>query len=194
MHHRSLIILPDDTMQPLQDAIDRAHRSIRIKMFIFSDNNLIDAIIAAHVRGVQVRVLLNPARRNGVEENEEAREQLERAGVEVRDSNPAFGMTHEKSMVVDEEKAFIQSLNWDRKHHHDIRDYGLVTSFPSEVNEVIKCFEADWDQKSFDSSESALLVWCPGNGRARIAHLIDRAEHPSMYRTTVTRTWRSLSD
>ena len=81
-------------------------------MFIFTDASLLDAVIAAHRRGVNVRIMLNPRRRNGVSENDESRSKLEAAGIEVRDSNPAFDLTHEKSMVVDDKTAFVKSLNW----------------------------------------------------------------------------------
>ena len=58
---RYLIVMPDDTAQPLLDAIDAAGKSLRIKMFLFSDPRLIDAVIAAHRRSVEVRIMLNPA-------------------------------------------------------------------------------------------------------------------------------------
>ena len=64
---RSLIVLPDDTAQPILDAIAGATKSIRIKMFLFSDPSLLKAVIAAHQRGVDVRIMLNPARRDGKE-------------------------------------------------------------------------------------------------------------------------------
>lgn len=56
-------------------------------MFLITDDTLINAVIAAHQRGVKVRVLLNPARRSGESENEEARKRPTDAGVAVRDSN-----------------------------------------------------------------------------------------------------------
>jgi hypothetical protein len=34
---RSLIVMPDDTAKPILDAIDAATKSLRVKMFIFSD-------------------------------------------------------------------------------------------------------------------------------------------------------------
>ena len=55
-----LIVLPDDTARPILDAIDQAKKSLRIKMFVFSDPVLLQAVIAAHQRGVKVRVMLNP--------------------------------------------------------------------------------------------------------------------------------------
>src|ERR1700761_3241285 len=109
---RSIIILPDDSAKPLLDAIGAARHSIRVKMFVFSDPSLLDALVAARKRGVKVRVMLNPERRDGKEENAEARQALTQAGIEVIDSNPSFDLTHEKSMVVDEKTAFVQSLTW----------------------------------------------------------------------------------
>ena len=35
--HRSLIVLPDDAAKPILDAIAAAQKSLRVKMFVFSD-------------------------------------------------------------------------------------------------------------------------------------------------------------
>jgi len=174
---RSLVVLPDDSAQPILDAINGATKSLRVKMFVFSDPALLKAVIEAHHRKVKVRVMLNPARRSGEAENEESRKMLTKAGVEVIDSNPAFDLTHEKSMVVDDRTAFVKSLNWETKNLTETRDYAVVTDHSHEVNEIIDCFEADWHRKSFDPGEHAHLIWCCGNGRDRIAEFIDLAKH-----------------
>jgi phosphatidylserine/phosphatidylglycerophosphate/cardiolipin synthase-like enzyme len=171
---RSLIVLPDDSVQPILDAIDGAKKSLRIKMFIFTDPSLLDAVIAAHRRGVNVRIMLNPKRRNGVSENDETRSKLEAAGIEVRDSNPAFDLTHEKSMVVDDKTAFVKSLNWQTKNLTGTRDYAIITRHAHEVEEIINGFEADWSRQDFDSRH---LIWCRGNGRERITQFINQAKH-----------------
>jgi cardiolipin synthase A/B len=174
---RALIILPDDSAQPIIDAIDAAVSSIRIKMFAFSHPPLIQAVLKAHRRGVQVRVMLNPARRSGESDNDSARDALTSAGVEVRRTNPAFEVTHEKSMVVDDEHAFVESLNWTTEGLTSTRDYAVVTPSASEVAEIIDCFEADWSGEHFDPGTGAQLVWCPINGRTRIAEFIDRTRY-----------------
>ncbi len=107
---RSLIVLPNDSAKPIIDAIGAARRSLRIKMFVFSDRTLLNAVVAAGRRGVKVQVMLNPARRSGERDNEHTRKLLERARVRVRDANPAFDLTHEKSMVVDDAAAFVKSF------------------------------------------------------------------------------------
>ena len=82
-------------------------------MFLFTDPALLNAVVAAKRRGVHVRVMLNPARRSGETENEEARKTLVAAGIDVRDSSPAFAVTHQKSMVIDDATGFVESLNWE---------------------------------------------------------------------------------
>ena len=177
MSDRSLIVLPDESSKPILDAIIAAKKSLQVKMFVFSDPDLLRAVIAAHQRGVKVRVMLNAARRSGEDDNETVRKALEHAGIEPKDSNPEFGITHEKSMVVDEEIAFVKSLNWVTKNLTETRDYAITTTHPHEVKEVIECFDADWHRKEFKPGLSAHLIWCPVNGRERIAQFIDEVKH-----------------
>ena len=177
MSHRSIIIFPDDTAFEIMNAIETATESLRIKMFLFSDPGLINAVIAAKKRGVKVKVMLNPSRNNGEEENQETRKMLEEAGIEVRDSNPFFSITHEKSMVIDERMAFIKSLNWETKNLTETRDYAIITTHLHEVKEIIQCFEADWYRHNFEPDENMNLIWCSNNGRTRIARFIDETKH-----------------
>jgi cardiolipin synthase len=173
---RSLIVMPDDSAKPILDAINGATKSLRVKMFLFSDPSILKAVIDAQRRGVNVRVMLNPARRDGESENKESHKQLAAAGVAVIDSNPEYDVTHEKSMVVDDTTAFVNSLNWDTKNLTETRDYAIVTSHAHEVAEVIECFEADWHRKPFKGGDDSRLIWCCGNGRERIAQFIDAAK------------------
>ena len=175
MHH-SLIVLPDDGAQPIVDALAAAKRSLNIRMFLFTDPTLIAGVLAAHRRGVKVRVMLNPARRSGEAENKESREVLRKAGIEVRDSNPAFDLTHQKSMVIDGETGFVESLNWETRDLTETRDYAVVTTNRHEVAEMVACFDADWARQKFAPSADSKLIWCPDNGREKIAAFIDAAK------------------
>jgi phosphatidylserine/phosphatidylglycerophosphate/cardiolipin synthase-like enzyme len=95
----------------------------------------------------------------------------------VKDANPAFAVTHEKSMVVDDATAFVTSFNWTTRNLIETRDYGIVTQRRREVAEISECFEADWQRQAFDPSDRSHLIWCPGPGRDRICRLIDQARH-----------------
>jgi phosphatidylserine/phosphatidylglycerophosphate/cardiolipin synthase-like enzyme len=174
MSFRSLVVLPDDSAKPILEAIRRAAKSLRVKMFVFSSPALLKAVIAAHRRGVKVQVMLNSVRRTGVADNDDTRQKLARAGIEVAEGNPAFDLTHEKSMVVDEATAFVKSLNWATRNLTGTRDYAVVTSHRREVREIVDCFEADWRRRRFGADAGAHLIWCPG-GRDRITRFIDEA-------------------
>ncbi len=176
MHH-TLIVLPDDSAKPIVDALAGAKRSLNIRMFLFTDPTLQDAVVAAHRRGVKVRVMLNPARRSGEEENKESRKVLARAGIEVRDSNPEFDLTHQKSMVIDDETGFVESLNWETRDLTETRDYAVTTTNRREVDEMVACFDADWERTAFAPGSKSRLIWCPNHGRERIAEFIDAAKH-----------------
>jgi phosphatidylserine/phosphatidylglycerophosphate/cardiolipin synthase-like enzyme len=120
--------------------------------------------------------MLNPSRRSGEIENEQSRAALVDAGIEVRDGNPRFDLTHQKSMVVDHQVGFVESLNWELKDLTETRDYAVVTTHDLETREMVACFDADWAQEEFTPHADSRLIWCPDNGRQRVAAFIDGAE------------------
>ena len=176
----SLIVQPDDGIAPILNALEGAKHSLDIKMFQFTDPVLIEAVIKAHKRGVKVRVMLNPSRFTGEHDNDEAFELFKNAKVPIKDTNPKYPITHEKSMVVDGKQAFIMSLNWAPKYFGLTRDYGLVTNDPAEVSEVAGCFEADWNRVDFTPPPVSNLIWSVGRSRQEVIDFINGAEH-SLY-------------
>ncbi|HUL51285.1 MAG TPA: phospholipase D-like domain-containing protein [Candidatus Nitrosotalea sp.] len=112
------------------------------------------------------------------------RKALAQPGIDTKNSNPDFGITHEKSMVIDEEVAFVKSLNWASKNLTETRDYAITTPHPHKVAGIIAFFDADWHRKQFKPVESARLIWCPTNGRDRIARFIDEATQRRAFPTT----------
>jgi phosphatidylserine/phosphatidylglycerophosphate/cardiolipin synthase-like enzyme len=146
-------------------------------MFSVSDSRVLSALVKAHKRKVKIRVLLNRARHSGEIQNKGARTVLLDAGIDVLDTNPAFIVTHEKSMVVDDATAFIGSLNWDPDNFEETREFAVISNDSAEVAEVSECFEADWSRQPFEPRWPSNLIWCPGSGRGRIAQFIDDAKH-----------------
>jgi cardiolipin synthase A/B len=175
MLHR-LIVLPDDGPEAIIEPIRRARHTLNVRMFLFTDRSLLNAVIAARHRGVHVRVMLNPTRRDGSCDNEEVRDTLTAAGVDVRISSSAFAVTHQKSMVIDGSVGFIESFNWETRDLTQTRDYAVETTCHREIAEMVRCFDADWNQAPFAPAAGSSLIWCPNNGRQRIADFIDRAK------------------
>src|SRR5262249_7643946 len=152
---RTLFVMPEDGIAPIVNAVEGAESSLDIKMFLFTEPRLVNAVIAAHLRGVKTRVMLNPARRSGESENAGTHKALRDAGVEVKNTHPGYQVTHEKSLVVDRRLALIKSLNWAARNFTKTRDYALLTSDAQEVYEVSECFNADWERADFDGGMNA---------------------------------------
>ena len=147
-------------------------------MFVFSDPEPAQAVVAAHHRGVKVRVMLNPARRSGEDDNEEVRKALEHAGHRRERQQSAFGITHEKSMVVDE-AGRVREIAQLGDQEPD-RNPRLRRSSPRTRTGRAKSSRASTPTGTghdFKPGESAHLIWCPANGRERIAQFIDEAKH-----------------
>ena len=96
----------------------------------------------------------------------------------MNDSNPEFDLTHEKSMVVDDETAFVKSLNWETKNLTETRDYAIVTAAPPRGGgDRRRASRPTGTGRRSTPGASAHLIWCPINGRERIAQFIDQAKH-----------------
>ena len=176
---RSAIVLPDAGAAPIVALLQSAQASLRLKIVEFDAPELIEAVAAPARRGVKVRVLFNKAGRGGVSDNAAARAALQAAGVEVADAPHKLSVVHEKSLVVDDERALVMSCDWTAAGLAEARDYALLTKHRREVEEIAACFDADWAHQAFKPHGHGRLrlVWGPLNARQRIADFIDAARH-----------------
>jgi cardiolipin synthase len=186
-----LIVEPDDGLGPVLDFIESAETTLRIKQFTFNEEQLLDAVIARRKAGVDVRVMLNCTKSGGERANDETFARLEAAGVSVAWTNPAFYVTHEKSMVADSRAAMIATFNLAIKYFTRTRDFGVVTTDPAQVAQIIEVFEADWAHRDWVPTANAGLLWSNSNSRLVMAQFIDSAQtrldiqHPKFVDTVI---------
>jgi phosphatidylserine/phosphatidylglycerophosphate/cardiolipin synthase-like enzyme len=171
-----VLVQPEDGTEPVAALIAGARASVRVKMFTFTEPALIDALVQAQARGVAVRVMLNPARSSGSRANDETLATLRAAGVDAQWSNPAFAVTHEKSMVVDDRMALVATFNFVDKYFSLTRDYGLILEAPEAAGEIAACFDADWRREAFTPPEASALLWSNRNARRVMSAFIDAAQ------------------
>ena len=172
-----IIVEPDDGVRPVHDFIDSAQTSLLVKQFTFTEPELIEAVIERHKAGVDVRVMLNPARSGGDRANDETFEAFESAGVPVQWCSPKFYVTHEKSIVVDGVVALVATFNLCTKYFTATRDYGVFTDDPRHIEQVVEVFDADWEHRDWTPSTYDGLLWSNSNSRLHMARFIDSAEH-----------------
>jgi len=172
-----LIVEPDDGVEPVRELILSAQNSLLIKQFTFTEAILIDAVIERRNAGVDVRVMLNPARSGGDRANDETFQRFADAGIAVKWSNPKFYVTHEKSIVADDRAALVATFNLCTKYFTMTRDYGVITHDPVHVAQIIEVFNADWQEQDWTCSAYEGLLWSNSNSRYHMAQFIDTAKY-----------------
>jgi cardiolipin synthase len=175
---RTLVIVqPDDGVAPVLSLIESARQSVLIKQFTFTHAAIAESVIEAHRTGRDVRVMLNPHRSSGDRANDATYAALEAAGVPIQWSSPAFAVTHEKSMVIDDHVALIATFNMCEKYFTRTRDYGLIIDDPEEVAQIRDCFFADWERQKVHPRPGSALLWSNQNSRQAMGAFLDQARH-----------------
>ena len=172
-----LIVQPDDGLEPVREFIGSAQRSLLIKQFTFTEESLIEAVIDRKRAGVDVRVMLNAKRSGGDRANDDTFEKFSSAGITIQWANPNFYVTHEKSIVADEEAALVATFNLCAKYFTLTRDYGIITHNPVHVAQIVEVFNADWERSEWTCSAHDGLLWSNSNSRYLMAQFIDTAKH-----------------
>jgi cardiolipin synthase len=170
----TLLVEPDDRQYMLLDMLEAAKTSIDLVIYEMDDPDFMGELKKAAARGVKVRVLYNyhsfPEKKRASVSRLMA--SLEAAGVMTKPATSEFSVTHQKTFVLDGDRAVIMTFNLQRNYFSGTRDFGVITVDTAEVAEISAVFDADWDYSRYSPSAES-LVWSPDNSRAKISGLID---------------------
>ena len=134
----------------VQNIIRGAKKSIYTEMYVLSSEDIINDLIDAKERGVDVRVILDPHNAyTGWSPNGKTFDTLKKAGVDVRwyKVEPTQRM-HAKWTVVDGEETLIGSGNWSHKGFNTNRELGADIKDEETANVFRDQFRYDWQYKS----------------------------------------------
>lgn len=124
---------------------------------------VIDALVDARKRGVEVRILLDT---KFVPQYNATLERLEKGGLEVRrvDGDAVFGgVQHAKYFVVDGIASFIGSQNFDWRALEHIQEMGVRLESSAIATSLMEIFETDW----------AIAGGSPRSTRVKIGALVE---------------------
>jgi cardiolipin synthase A/B len=162
---------PTQWQSSITAAIDSATVSLDVQMYLFTVTAIADAIVAAHDRGIAVRVLLDPDEPNGL-----VVERLQKAGIEVRFDPATFAFAHAKYMIVDHARTVIMSGNFNAGAMSSERNYAIVDRDSDDVFDVQAIFESDWAGGPAPDLGCTRLVVSPVNAGDRILALARGAQ------------------
>ncbi len=185
----SLLVQPDDPQKTNRDTIKRliagARRSIYLTIYEMSDEEIIDSIVAAKTanKALDVRVIFNcasfrvcnqPNQHDHRDPNAVAKRAFSNAGIPWKNAAPQFAVTHQKALTIDEATSLIATFNFCPDYFVSTRDFGVITTGPDEVKEIVTVFHNDWATPVIPSAPS-LLVWSPENSRQMLRSVIASA-------------------
>jgi cardiolipin synthase A/B len=174
----TLIVQPDDGRTLVLNVLDAAKSSIDMTIYEISDPQIMSALQSAQKRGVAVRILYNWYSFDTDTQQREilpAIQQLSNAGISCKPAPKVFEVTHQKALVADASTAIVMSFNLTAEYFSTTRDFGIITTVPSEISEIANVFEADWNSTSITPTVPS-LVWSPTNSRTKLASLIASAQ------------------
>jgi phosphatidylserine/phosphatidylglycerophosphate/cardiolipin synthase-like enzyme len=146
-------------------------------MYLFTVSGIADRVVAAHQRGVAVRVLLDPDEAG----NMQVRPTFTAAGVPMRDAPALYSFSHAKYLVIDGATSVIMSMNFNVDAMNNERNYGMVDKDPKDVTDVQAIFNMDWAAAGGEPVMAAdlsctRLIVSPNNSKLRLLALIDGAK------------------
>ncbi len=170
-----LFIEPDAGESIILDAINTAHHSIWLEMYLLTDTSIIQALENAAHHKVDVRVMLEPTPYGGGSA-QDVLDELKLAGITVKPTSPSFTLTHEKGMIVDGNTAFIMSCNFTYSALNGTnREYGVVDTLAPDVQSVTDIFNADWNRTPLHITNTSLVI-SPTNSRPALTALLGSAK------------------
>ncbi|WP_053082817.1 phospholipase D-like domain-containing protein [Mycolicibacterium chlorophenolicum] len=171
-----LIQEPDAGYRPINNLIGSATRSVRMTMYALTDPDAVAALIDAHQRAVDVKVILDAAF-HGQATNTRAYEQLRAARVDVKWA-PNDVIYHQKTILIDDRAAAVGTGNLTHRYYATSRDAYVITTNPDDVAAIAATFDTDFTALPAGRPPAATptprLVWSP-DARAVFLQRIDAA-------------------
>ncbi len=181
-----IIVMREKGLDALVKQIDGAKKSIDLHIYIITANTpeLMDAFHRALERGVKVRLMVEDDpfywTQSHANPSESAIKELVASGAEYKPDNPAFSksrVTHEKSMVFDNERAMILTGNLGSTTFGKNLDLGaILINNPKVVKQIETIFNSDWERTPLPDLGNTNLVVSPDNARSKLTELLTSAK------------------
>jgi cardiolipin synthase len=143
-------------------------------MYLLTNNQFINALVAKKNAGLDVQVVLNQTfPTSSTVNNNNVFTQLQNAGVDVVWASSAFNFTHSKCVIVDGTTAWIMTMNVTFSSPTQNREYLAIDTDPDDVAEAEAVFQADHAQTT--ASVAGKLLVAPVNARDGLLGLVQNA-------------------
>jgi len=169
-----LLVLPEDGMTAVVNAIKAAKKSIDTTVFRFDRADIEKALEAAVGRGVSVRALIANTNTGGEKLLRKLELRLLGAGVTVARSGDELTRYHAKFMIIDGRRLCLMLFNYTALDTKS-RSFGVITTQRTPVLEASRLFEADLSRQVCAPPPKVLVV-SPDNARDKLTAFLKGAK------------------
>jgi len=169
----SLLTEPEEGLTAIYNLIGSATKSIDMTMYELTDSTVVNALIRAQAAGITVRVILD--QNDEKTANTPAYNELSAGKVGVHWANPAYAVTHQKTITVDQAASAIMTLNLTPGDYATTRDFAVITNNAADVAAIEATFDSDFKNAAITPPTGENLVWSPTNSSAALLALINGA-------------------
>ncbi len=184
----TLLIPPDpEAIVRVLEAIDESKERVWLQTYILTHRDIIDALVRAKSRSVDVRVSLEPHVYGIAGINDDAHEMLADAGIAVRwiDGN-TYTLMHAKFLIADD-RYLVSSGNMSHSTFTRNRETIFMGDDPHDLATLASAFLSDESEIPLTEDNPALL-FSPADARLSLLRALQNTEH------SVDMAMQSLSD
>jgi cardiolipin synthase A/B len=177
----TITVEPDgtDDAAGLLSAIQGAQTALHMEMYLLSNSKYIDALIALHSAGKDVKVVLNqtfPSGTSSSNTNASSYSQLMGAGVDVHWAPTTTGFdsyTHEKAVIIDpaggsDSQVWVMTMNLDTDAPKYNREFLAQDTNAPDIAEAEAIFEADYASTDITPTGSLVVAPSPQNNAVSV--------------------------
>ncbi len=140
------VFSPEDGSEII-NLIKNAEDSIEIEMYVFTSRDVVDALVDAKARGVNIRIIIERSTISG--SNKQIFDELAAKGFNVRYASKTYKLTHSKFMIIDNKSVLVGSHNFSNSALFKNREASVIIADHNTVSEFLSIFELDWALSSF---------------------------------------------
>ncbi|MEY2342108.1 phospholipase D-like domain-containing protein [Acidithiobacillus sp. IBUN Pt1247-S3] len=176
-----LSIEPQAGPAPIIHIIQQARHTLDVGVYYLSDRPILNALRAAHARGVDVRIIIE-GKPYGMKPWQVRKEKrviqatgatLHLAPYRFTSHGYKYAFYHAK-YIANGHEAEIGTANFDYSAFHKNREYLYVTRNSAVVSAVQSVFNADWNNQHAPASAHRVLVLSPGTSAGQLLQAINQ--------------------
>ena len=138
-----IAITPEERRAAIIDVIASARSRLILSLFRCDDFDVLDALVAALARGVQIEALMTDRAKGGRKRLDQITKMLASSGARLSRYSDRVVKYHAKYIAADQRLALVGSANWTRKCLDRTCDFILTTSDRGVVRALEQLFAAD---------------------------------------------------